>query len=72
MAQEHTDSLARLIEKLCRLPGIGARSAERIALYLLDATSEEVLDLTQVIGNLKKSIRLCRVCFLKYETEVRG
>ena len=63
MAKEHTDSLKSLIEELCRLPGLGARSAERIVLYLLEAPNEEVLALAQAIRKLKTSIRHCSVCF---------
>ena len=70
MAAEHTDSLARLIEELCRLPGLGARSAERIALYLLEAPNEEVLALAQAIRKLKTSIRHCSVCFNLTEAQL--
>ena len=63
MAEEKTDSLGRLIEELCRLPGLGARSAERIALHLLDAPNEQALKLAQSIAELKTSIRKCSVCF---------
>ena len=63
MAEEKTDSLGRLIEELCRLPGLGARSAERIALHLLDAPNEQALKLAQSIAKLKTSIRQCSVCF---------
>ena len=63
MAEEKTDSLGRLIEELCRLPGLGARSAERIALHLLDAPNEQALKLAQNIAKLKTSIRRCSVCF---------
>ena len=63
MAEEYIDSLKQLIEELCHLPGIGARSAERIALYLLEAPSETALNLAQAIRKLKASIRHCSVCF---------
>ncbi len=45
------------------MPGLGARSAERIALHLLEAPKEEVLNLSEVIGKLKTSIRHCSECF---------
>ncbi|NIA07881.1 MAG: recombination protein RecR [Actinobacteria bacterium] len=70
MAEVHTDSLKQLIEELCRLPGVGARSAERIALYLLDAPSEKALHLAQAIRKLKTSIRNCDVCFNLTESEL--
>ncbi len=62
MGQENTDCLGRLIKELCRLPGVGARSAERIALYLLDAPEEEVLSLAQIIREIKTAVRHCEVC----------
>ena len=70
MAEEHTNSLKQLIEELCRLPGVGARSAERIALYLLDAPNEKALNLAQAIRKLKASIRHCSVCFNLTEKEL--
>ena len=65
-----SNSLAHLIEELCRLPGVGARSAERIALHLLDAPNEQALGLAQAIRKLKTSIRHCGVCFNLAEAEL--
>ncbi|MBA7552622.1 Recombination protein RecR [subsurface metagenome] len=70
MAEGKTDSLGRLIEELCRLPGLGARSAERIALHLLDAPNEQALKLAQSIAKLKTSIRQCSVCFNLAEADL--
>jgi recombination protein RecR len=70
MPEEHTDSLKQLLEELCRLPGVGARSAERIALYLLDAPNEQALNLAQAIRKLKSSIRNCDVCFNLTESKL--
>ena len=65
-----SNSLAHLIEELCRLPGVGARSAERIALYLLEASNEQALNLAQAIRKLKTSMRHCNVCFNLAEAEL--
>ena len=70
MAQQPTGPLADLIQQLSRLPGIGARSAERIAVYLLESPSQEVLDLGRAIGRLKTSVRHCEVCFNLTEAEI--
>ncbi len=70
MAEEKTDSLGRLIEELCRLPGLGARSAQRIALHLLDTPNEQALKLAQSITKLKTSIRKCSVCFNLAEADL--
>ena len=70
MAEEKTDSLGRLIKELCRLPGVGARSAQRIALHLLDTPDEQALKLAQSITKLKTSIRQCTVCFNLAEADL--
>lgn len=70
MSEEKTDSLGRLIKELCRLPGVGARSAQRIALHLLDASSEQALKLAESITKLKTSIRQCGVCFNIAESDL--
>ncbi len=53
----------RLMTALGRLPGIGARSAERLAHYLLKCTPEEALELAESIRAAKEQIRHCQVCF---------
>ena len=62
-SEKKSGPLADLIDELCRLPGLGARSAQRIALHLLDAPNEQVLELAEDIRKLKTSIRHCSVCF---------
>ena len=53
----------RLIVALGRLPGIGARSAERLAHHLLKCTPEEAIELADAIRATKQQIRHCEVCF---------
>jgi len=55
--------LEQLIERLRSLPGIGRKSAERIAFYLMSAPAEEVARLAESIGGLRASVRRCRECF---------
>ena len=52
-----TGPLQRLMDELKKLPGIGARSAERIAFHLLKASREEALALAQAIADTKEKIR---------------
>lgn len=52
----------RLIEKLCRLPGLGRRSAERVAFHLLKSPPEEALELAAAIRDFKTNLRVCSVC----------
>ena len=51
-----------LIDQLHRLPGIGPKSAERLAIFILNMDSEETNDLSQAIGTLHKRVRRCLVC----------
>lgn len=58
-----TGPLQRLMDELKKLPGIGARSAERIAFHLLKADREEALALARAIQATKDEIRPCVRCF---------
>jgi recombination protein RecR len=62
-ATGYTAVVDRLMGALGRLPGIGARSAERIAHHLLKCPAEEALELAESIRAAKDQIRHCRVCF---------
>jgi len=58
----YTDSLERLIAALGKLPGIGRRSAERIAFYVLDAEREEADALAQAVRDVKTKVGRCSEC----------
>lgn len=55
--------LEELIERLRSLPGIGRKSAERIAFYLLNAPREEAAKLAEVIAKVKTEVHRCRRCY---------
>ncbi|WP_322800913.1 recombination mediator RecR [Thermoflexus sp.] len=55
--------IARLIEALVKLPGIGPKTASRLAFYLLRAPDEEVMALAEALRELKQQTRPCEVCF---------
>lgn len=55
-------SLSRVIAELEKLPGIGSRTAERLALHLLKAEDEEAMALARAIRDLKRNTRHCSVC----------
>jgi recombination protein RecR len=59
----------RLIEAFGRLPGIGAKSAERLAHHILKCSDEEALRLADAIREAKERIRHCQVCFHLTEAE---
>ncbi len=56
-------ALDRLITELTRLPGIGRKTATRLALYLLRRPAPEALALSEALAELHSSIRLCSKCF---------
>ncbi len=55
--------IERLVTSLKRLPGIGEKSATRLAFYLLGAAESTVSELSEAIGRLKRDIVLCEECF---------
>lgn len=59
-----------LIDELGRLPGIGPKSAQRIAFHMLEADREDMLRLADAIRTVKDKVRLCSVCFNVSEDEV--
>ena len=63
MAGTSSAALDRLIEAFGKLPGLGAKSAERLAYHLLKAPPEEALALADAVRGLKESVRYCEVCF---------
>lgn len=63
MSTVYTRPLARLIEQLQRLPGIGPKTAQRLALHLLKRPESEVQALAQALLEAKQQVGLCSVCF---------
>src|SRR5437667_1010273 len=60
----HTsDSLNQLIDEFSQLPGIGRKSAQRLALYVLKLPKEEVREIAQALINVKDKIRYCSSCW---------
>lgn len=55
--------LARLIQELSKLPGIGEKTAARLAFHMLKGTKEDVYALSDSIGKLRREMGLCRRCF---------
>lgn len=59
----YPESVERLIREFGRLPGVGRRSAERLAFHVLKSVKEEALGLARAIEDVKKQVRYCPVCF---------
>lgn len=56
-------AVGRLVEQFAALPGIGRKSAERLANYILSCREAEALALADAIREVKRNIRRCQVCF---------
>ena len=64
--------MQRLVTELSKLPGIGSRTAQRLAFHILRTSSEDASALAQAIVEVKEKIGLCEVCFnLTDETRCR-
>ena len=61
--------LERLIERLRKLPGVGQKSAQRLAFFILRGDAEEARALAQAIVEVKEKIRLCTICFNITDTD---
>ena len=61
--------MARLIDELARLPGIGPKTASRLAYYILRAERNEAIALAEAILDVKERVRLCSVCFNTTESD---
>jgi recombination protein RecR len=63
MSTAYTESLNRLIEEFGKLPGVGPKSAERLAFYILKAEPAEAVALAEAIRDVKTKIKRCEVCY---------
>ena len=65
-----TPSIERLVAELARLPGIGPRSAQRLAFHLMKAPPERARALSAAIADMSERLRPCTVCFSFAEAEL--
>lgn len=56
------EPVERLIVELSRLPGVGRRSAERMAFYILKSDKDDALKLSRAIDDVKKNVKPCSIC----------
>lgn len=64
-----TDPIQRLIRELSRLPGIGQKTATRLAFHVLRSPAQQARDLAAALIEVKDKIRLCSVCMNLTETD---
>ncbi|MCL2006289.1 MAG: recombination mediator RecR [Planctomycetaceae bacterium] len=68
--KELTESVSRMISEFEKLPGIGKKSAERIAYYLLKLDKQDAMALADSITAVKENVRYCKHCFNLAEDEL--
>lgn len=66
----YTKSMQELIEHFKKMPGIGAKTAERMAFYVLKAPKEEIDRFLSAIKNVKENVRFCKKCGNLSETDI--
>jgi recombination protein RecR len=72
VSTSHAPPVQRLVTELSKLPGVGNRTAQRLAFHLLRTSPEDATALAEAIVEVKEKIRLCEVCFnLTDETRCR-
>lgn len=63
MSDSYAPPVQRLISELSKLPGIGSRTAQRLAFFILRSSEEDALALAEAVREVKEKIGLCEVCF---------
>ena len=66
----YSKQISRLISELSTLPGIGAKSAQRLAFHILHMPLEEVSQLSEAIIDARKNVHYCRECFTLTDNEI--
>ena len=66
----YPSSILKLIKSLSRLPGIGEKTAERLAMHILRAPRREAEQLSRSIVEVKDNIKLCSICFGLSDTDI--
>lgn len=66
----YSTQITNLIDELCRLPGIGSKSAQRLAFHIINMPEEHVEHLAEVMVTARKKIRYCRICCTLTDTEI--
>jgi len=63
MSGVYTETLNRLIEEFGKLPGVGPKTAERLAFHILKAQPAEAMKLAEAIRDVKNKIKRCKICY---------
>lgn len=68
----YTESMERLMAEFAKMPGIGPKTAERLAYYILRADKESAMALAYAIRDVKRNVRHCSICFNLAESDPCG
>ena len=66
----YSSQISKLIQELSSLPGIGAKSAQRLAFHILNMPKEQVEELSSAILDAKQNVRYCKECFTLTDEEI--
>ena len=66
----YSSHISKLIEQLSRLPGIGTKTAQRLAFHIINMPEEQVQQLAGAMTNARTSIRYCKECFTLTDQEI--
>lgn len=66
----YSSQISKLIEELGRLPGIGSKSAQRLAFHIINMPEDQVMKLSDIIIQAKKNVRYCKICCTLTDQEV--
>lgn len=66
----YSQEISKLIEELSSLPGIGAKTAQRLAFHILNMPKEQVDSLANAISSAKQNVRYCKNCFTLTDSDI--
>ena len=66
----YSSHITNLVEQLSRLPGIGVKSAQRLAFYILNMTEDQTIALAEAITSAKKNVHYCKECYTYTDGEL--
>ena len=69
VAKGYSESVARLTAQFGRMPGVGEKTAERLAYHVLRISTEEAMELARAIEEVKQTVKECSVCCLLSESD---
>ena len=66
----YSSEITKLIDELSSLPGIGAKTAQRLAFHIINMPEEQVESLSTAISEAKKKVRYCKCCYTLTDDEL--